>query len=75
MAKSRKQPKIDNGSGFISEDERRLAEQLRTVRERQKQALILQRVNILSQTTSQPARRVALEAALSQIEGQIQAMG
>ena len=75
MAKTRKQSKADLGNEYISEDERRLAEQLRTVRERQKQALILQRVNILSQTTSQPARRVALEAALSQIEGQIQAMG
>jgi hypothetical protein len=89
MAKTRKQPKADSdnhpsehrpltggpGNGFISEDERRLAEQLRTVRERQKQALNLQRVNILSQTTSQPARRAALEAALTQIEGQIQAMG
>jgi hypothetical protein len=75
MAKTRKQPKADPGNGFISEDERRLAEQLRTVRERQKQALNLQRVNILSQTTSHPARRAALEAALTQIEGQIQAMG
>ena len=75
MAKTRKQPKADSGNGFISEDERRLAEQLRTVRERQKQALNLQRVNILSQATSQPARRAALEAALTQIDGQIQAMG
>ena len=31
MAKTRKQPKADSGNGFISEDERRLAEQLRTV--------------------------------------------
>jgi hypothetical protein len=75
MAKSRKQPKADPINEFVSEDARRLAEQLRTVRERQKQALNLQRVNILSQTTSQPARRAALEAALTQIEGQIQAMG
>ena len=44
-------------------------------RERQKQALNLQRENILSQRTSNPARRAALEAALAQIEGQIQAMG
>lgn len=75
MAKTLKQPVVDPGSGFISEDERRLAEQLRTVRERQKQALNLQRISILSQTTSQPARRAALEAALTQIDGQIQAMG
>jgi hypothetical protein len=75
MAKTRKQPKADLANEFISEDARRLAEQLRTVRERQKQALNLQRVNILSQATSQPARRAALEAALTQIEGQIQAIG
>jgi hypothetical protein len=75
MAKPRKQPKADPGNEFVSEDARRLAEQLRTVRERQKQALNLQRVNILSQATSQPARRAALEAALTQIDGQIQAMG
>ena len=75
MAKPRKQPKADNGSGFISEDERRLTEQLRTVRERQKQALNLQRINILSLATSQPARRAALEAALTQIDRQIQAIG
>jgi hypothetical protein len=31
----------------------------------------LQRESILSQRTSQPARRVALEAALAQIDGQI----
>ena len=41
----------------------------------EQQALNLQRVNILSQATSQPARRAALEAALTQIDGQIQAMG
>jgi len=89
MAKTLKQPVVDigshpsehrtlagdSGSGFISEDERRLTEQLRTVRERRKQALNLQRINILSLTTTQPARRAALEAALTQIEGQIQAMG
>ena len=58
MAKTRKQPKADSGNGFISEDERRLAEQLRTVRERQKQALNLQRVNIFANNvTSRPPRR------------------
>jgi hypothetical protein len=48
---------------------------VRTERERQKQALNLQRENILSQKTSHPARRAALEAALTQIEGQIAKMG
>jgi hypothetical protein len=59
----------------VSEEERRIAEQHRTERERQKQSLNLQRENILSQRTSHPARRAALKAALTQIEGQIQAMG
>jgi hypothetical protein len=34
----------------------------------------LQRENILSQRTSHPARRAALEAALAQIEAQIKAL-
>jgi hypothetical protein len=75
MAKTPKQPEVDPGEVFVSEDARRIAEQHRTERERQKQSLNLQRENILSQKTSHPARRAALEAALTQIEGQIQAMG
>jgi hypothetical protein len=51
-----------------------MIEQARTKRAREKQALNLQRENILSQRTSNPARRAALEAALAQIEGQIQAI-
>ncbi len=70
-----KSPVGEPPSGYVSEDDRRLAEHQRTERERQKQALNLQRENILSQKTSHPARRAALEAALAQIEGQIQAMG
>jgi hypothetical protein len=62
------------GDDFVSEDAKRLIEQVRTKRERQIQALNLQRENILSQRTSNPARRTALEAALKQIEGQIQAI-
>ena len=73
MANAVQQPEVD--PGFVSEDARRLAEQVRTERERQKQALNLQRENILSQKTSHPARRAALEAALTQIEGQIAKMG
>jgi hypothetical protein len=65
---------VDFDSGFVSEDARRVAEQHRTVRERQKQALNLQRENILSQKTSNPLRREALENALAQIEAQILAM-
>ena len=75
MAKTLQQLEVDSDDGFVSEEARRIAEQHRTERERQKQALNLQRENILSQKTSHPARRAALEAALTQIEGQIQAMG
>ena len=62
-------------AGFQSEEDRRLAEQQRAERERHKQALKLQRENILSQKTSNAARRRALEAALAQIEAQILALG
>jgi hypothetical protein len=75
MANALQQPEVDAGNGFVSEDARRIAEAHRAERERQKQALNLQRENILSQKTSNPARRTALEAALAQIEGQISAMG
>jgi len=74
MANTLEQPEVYFDSGFVSEDARRVAEQHRTVRERQKQALNLQRENILSQKTSNPLRREALENALAQIEAQILAM-
>jgi len=82
MANALQQPAVEPGNyldgpgsnGFVSEDARRLAEKQRSERERQKQALNLQRENILSQKTSNPARRAALEAALTQIESQIEAM-
>jgi hypothetical protein len=72
MANAVQQPEVD--PGFVSEDARRVADKNRTVKERQMQALNLQRENILSQKTSNPARRAALEAALTQIEGQIASM-
>ncbi len=75
MAKAVKQPEVESGGGFETEDARRLAAQRRAAHERQKQALNLQRENILSQRTSSPVRRQALEAALAQIEGQLSAMG
>jgi len=62
------------GNGFVSEEARRVADKQRTERERQMQALNLQRENILSQRTSHPARRTALEAALAHIETQIEKM-
>jgi hypothetical protein len=67
-------PPVDTGNEFVSEDQRKAADLVRTVKERQLQALSLQRENILSQRTSNPARRSALEAALAQIEAQIEAM-
>lgn len=75
MANVSQQPDVKSGNGFVSEEARRLAEQKRAERERQKQALNLQRENILSQKTSHPARRAALEAALTQIEAQIAKLG
>jgi len=74
MANALQQPEVVAGNEFVSEDQRRAADQVRTVKERQKQALHLQRENILSQKTSNPSRRTALEAALAQIEAQIGAM-
>ncbi len=75
MANVLQHPEVDFGSAFETEDARRIAAQHRAGHEREKQALNLQRENILSQRTSNPARRQALEAALAQIEGQISAMG
>jgi hypothetical protein len=75
MAKAVQQAEVDSRDKFESEDARRIKAQHHAVREREKQALNLQRENILSQRTSHPARRAALEAALAQIEGQISAMG
>jgi hypothetical protein len=72
MANALHQPEAD--LRFQTEDARRLAAQRRAVHERSKQALVLQRENILSQRTSNPARRAALEAALAQIESQLSAM-
>ena len=75
MANAVQQPEQNADRGFETEDARRLAASKNAAREREKQALHLQRENILSQRTSSPARRAALEAALEQIEGQITAMG
>jgi hypothetical protein len=62
------------GEALMTEAERRVAADQRAVSERRKQALNLQRENILSQRTSNPARRAALSAALSDIEAQISAL-
>ena len=68
------QAQANSSNEFVSEDQRRALDQVRTVKERQKQALDLQRENILSQRTSNSSRRAALEAALAQIEAQIEAL-
>jgi len=75
MASVMQHPEVGPDSGFVSEDTRRLNDRARTVRERQIQSLHLQREIILHQTTSQPARRPALEAALAQVDGQIAKLG
>jgi len=75
MASALQQPEVVAGNGFESEEAKRLFEQARTKKAREKQELNLQRENILSQRTSNPARRAALEAALAQIEGQLKAIG
>lgn len=73
MANTLEQPEVDS-AGFVSEDARRLAQHRHAEHERHRQALNLQRENILSQRTSNPARRTALEAALAQIDAEIEAM-
>ena len=75
MANALEHPESGLGEGFMNDDARRAAELHRAGQERRRQSLILQRENILSQRTSHPARRAALEAALQQIEAQIAALG
>ena len=75
MANALQQPEVETGDEYVSEEARRAAEQVRTEKARHKQALNLQRENILSQRTSNPARRSALEAALAQIEQEIASLG
>lgn len=72
MATALQQPEVAPGHGFVSEEAKRRAELARTERARKRQALNLQRENILSQRTSHPARRAALVAALAEIEGQLE---
>jgi hypothetical protein len=75
MASALQQPQVYSGNPAVSEEAKRLAELARTKKARQKQALSLQRENILSQKTSAAPRRAALEAALAQIEGQLAKLG
>jgi hypothetical protein len=75
MANTLQEPDLELGHSIAVEDAKRLADQQRRERARALQALNLQRENILSQRTSNPARRSALEAALIQIEAQIAQLG
>jgi len=65
--------KTEPGPG--SDEKRRIAELERAQRTRRRQSLDLQREQILSQRTSNPGRRAALEAALKDIEAQIATLG
>jgi hypothetical protein len=57
-------------TAVVSENQRQDRLELAT-RERQKQELELQRERILSQRTSSPVRRAALEAALTDIQSRL----
>jgi hypothetical protein len=74
MADAEARPAPRAGESLMSEQARRVAAQQRAANERQKQSLNLQKEHILSQRTSNPSRRAALEAALEQIEAQIKAL-
>jgi hypothetical protein len=74
MATASQQPEVRSSNGLASDEQRRRAELQRAQQARRKQALNLQRESILSQRTSNPARRSALEAALKDIEQQIEAL-
>jgi len=75
MATVQQRPEVYSRNGLESEEARRLREQQRAERERKLQTLNMQRENILSQRTSNPGRRAALEAALKQIEDSIESLG
>ena len=75
MANVLESPGTRPDNGHVSEENRRIAAAQHAARERQRQVLSLQRENILSQRTSNPGRRTALEAALAHIEAQLQSLG
>ena len=74
MASALENPVADSSNQMTNEDKRRAADQIRAAQERQRQGLNLQCENILSQKTSNAGRRAALEAALAQIDKQIQSL-
>lgn len=75
MATMHQPAPVHPGNAYQNAASKREAEQQRAHRERRKQALRLQMENILSQRTSNPARRAALESALAQVEAQLAELG
>jgi hypothetical protein len=71
MANAVQELEVAPENSSAKEEAKRQADLTRQDRARQIQGLELQRENILSQRTSNPSRRAALEAALAQIEAQI----
>lgn len=74
MASASESTRPDAGDNYVSEEQRRITEKKHAAITRQKQSLNLQRELILSQRTSNPGRRQALESALKQIEAQLEAL-
>ncbi len=75
MSTVHEHPKSYSDNEFETEDARRLRELENAKLTRKLQTLNMQRENILSQRTSNPGRRAALEAALKQIEASIEELG
>lgn len=75
MANAVQQAEVIAGEHSLKDEKKHQAELLRQARVRQKQGLELQRENILSQRVSNPGRRAALEAALAQIEAELEKLG
>lgn len=75
MATMQEPAVLESTNSTAAQGARRVAEQGRRHGARQKQTLEMQRQNILSQRTSNPGRREALEAALKQIEAELAELG
>jgi hypothetical protein len=74
MASATEKKAASAGEALMSEAERRSVIENSAATERRKQSLNLQRENILSQRTSNAARRAALATALNEIEALIKAL-
>ena len=73
-SKSVEEQQAENDSAPLSVDETARRKRLADAQhQRERQALELQRENILGQRTSNPNRRAALEAALAEIEEKLKA--